>query len=111
MYRIYTEYGVKVIELSGNVQQAEVDNLEDLLQSIYDEETRNVIIDMKNVTNMCSSALGLFVSFKQIFSERKGDLKIVTESPAIHELLKVTMLDKVFDTTDGLEDALSAFQR
>lgn len=111
MYRVYTEYGVKILELSGNIQQSEADELEEVLHTLYEESANNVIIDMNSVTNICSSALGLFVSFKKIFSEQKGDLKIVTESPAIHDLLKVTMLDKVFDTTDGLEDALSAFQR
>ena len=111
MAKLYSDSGVEIIELAGNIQQEESDELESLLYSLYEQGYHNIVVDLIKVTNICSAALALLVSFKQIFTEKRGDLKVVVESQQIHDLFKVTMLDRVFDTSDALHDAVAAFQK
>lgn len=111
MAKLYSDSGVEIIELTGNIQQEETDELESLLYSLYEQGYHNIVIDLIKVTNMCSATLALLVSFKKLFSDKRGDLKVVVESPQVSELFKVTMLDRVFDTSDALPDAVAAFQK
>lgn len=99
----------RIIEFEGNIQQGEADQLEDILHRLNDEKQKNIIIDMQKVSNVCSAALGLLVAYKQLINEQGGDIKMVINSPQIYELLKVTMMDKVFDTMDNLQEAINSF--
>lgn len=105
----YTTENVIVIEMDGNFQQNDSDELEELLFSFYEDQKRNIIIDLQKADNICSTALGLLVRFKSLLNEQGGDIKMVISTPQVAELFKVTMMDTVFDTMDTLQEAVHAF--
>ena len=107
----YKKSGVEIIVLEGNIQQNEADELEDILHMYLENNLCNILIDLQKVKSLGSAALGLMVSYKKIFFEKHGDLKLVVDSPHMAELFKVTMLNKVFDISDMLQDALNSFQK
>lgn len=107
--RQYSLENISVVELSGNIQQETADELEEILHRLFDDGKKNIIVDTEHADNICSSALGLLLSFKKLLNENSGDLKIIVNSPRVFELLKVTMMDKVFDTMENIQEALSAF--
>ena len=107
--RTYSLDKIIVIEMDGNIQQGESDELEELLYSLYEDQHLKMIINLERVSNICSTALGLLVRFKSFLNERGGDLKIVMNSPRVFELFKITMLDKVFETMDNMQEAVNAF--
>jgi anti-anti-sigma factor len=100
---------IAIIEMEGNIRQVETDELEELLYSFYEARQKNIIIDLQNVNQICSTALGLLVRFKRLLNEHGGDLKMVIGNPQVVELFKVTMMDRVFETSDNLQEALNAF--
>ncbi|MDH4198748.1 MAG: STAS domain-containing protein [Spirochaetia bacterium] len=105
----YNLENITVIEIEGNIQQTESEELEEILHLFYEEKKVNIVIDMKKVSNICSSALGLMVNYKKLLNENGGDLKMVINSPQVFELFKITMMDKVFDTLDNIQEAENAF--
>ena len=109
--RIYNKMGVRVIELKGSIQQEETDSLESMIHDLYTSGQKYLVIDLKNVQNLCSSALGILVTYKKIFQEENGDIKLVMDSPTLKHLFHVTMLDNVFEMSESAGEAIANFQR
>ena len=103
--------GVHVIEPSGNIQQNETDELENELHVLFEKGEYQVVVDMRKVENLCSSALGILVSYKRSLSENNGDLKLIIDTPQLQELFNVTMLNKVFEIGELPDDVISLFQK
>ena len=108
-FKIYNAENITVVEMEGSVHQEECDELEELLYGFFENHKKNIVVDLQSVNNICSSALGLLVRFKKFLNDHGGDLKLVINTPEVFDLLKVTMMDKIFDTTDSLQEALNAF--
>ncbi|MDH4262731.1 MAG: STAS domain-containing protein [Spirochaetia bacterium] len=107
--KTYNLENIAVIEMVGNIQQTETDELEELLYTFFENQKRNIILDLQNVNQVCSTALGLLVRFKQFLNENGGELKMVFCNPQLIELFKVTMMDRIFETSDSLQEAISSF--
>ncbi|MES0488939.1 MAG: STAS domain-containing protein [Leptospirales bacterium] len=101
--------GVHVIEPVGNITQNETDELEHALHGLYEIKEYKAVVDMRKVENLCSSALGILVSYKRTLSENGGDLKLIIDTPQLQELFNVTMLNKVFDIGELPDDIISLF--
>lgn len=106
---IETNSDIHIIKPSGNIQQAETDELENAIHGFYEKEEYKIVVDLRNVDNLCSSALGILVSYKRTLSEVGGDLKIVIDSPQLQELFSVTMLNKIFDIGETPEEVITLF--
>jgi len=107
--RTYQMADVEIIELIGNIQQEDTDALEHRLYELFENGLRRIVVDMSKVSNVCSSALGILVSYKRSFTEVNGDIKVVIGTPQMKELFKVTMLNKVFDTSEQVNEAVELF--
>lgn len=101
----------EIIELYGNLQQEESDNLEEEILSLIDQGITRIIIDLTHVTNMCSSSLGMLASYQKSLKNKRGSgIRLVVVHNHLLELLKVTMLNRAFDIYDVKEDAIRTFQ-
>jgi|GEM_PF-207853 len=107
--KTYIFENLTVVELEGNIQQMESDELEELLYGMFEEDKKNIIMDLQNTTQICSTALGFLVRFKRMLNEHGGDIKMVINNPQVLELFKVTMMDRIFETFDNLQESLNAF--
>ena len=106
---VIREQGVRILELKGNIQGDQTEQLESILEDLHNKENYKVIVNMKDVKHVCSSALGLLVSYKRNFSKAHGDLKIVLVNDELLQLFEITMLDKIFEIYKTQSEAIDAF--
>ncbi|MCB1308111.1 MAG: STAS domain-containing protein [Leptospiraceae bacterium] len=99
------EHGLAEVRLSGRIQMYDTDRLEEALNELVESDHMRLIIDMTAVTYICSSALGVLIAAKRKVMKHEGEIRLVVSRGEIFELLKVTMLDKLFRVYMSLEDA------
>lgn len=67
------------------------------------------LVDMVHVDRMNSSGLGILIGGLTTVKNGGGALKLLNLKPKIKELLKITKLDRVFETYDDEEKAIASF--
>lgn len=90
--------------LSFEVIDAEVGltNLNDLKEEIIsslDSGSLNIAVDLKNVSVINSSGLGILIGCMNRVKSAKGNFKILNPTDKIENLFKITKLNLVFDIT------------
>jgi anti-sigma B factor antagonist len=70
-----------------------------------------VVLDLSGVTFVDSVGLSMLIGLRRILSARGGSLHLAACSPAVAELLELTMLTRTFTlhaTVAGAEAAIAA---
>lgn len=103
--------GVTVIELDGNVIGGpDASALNDYLHTLISEDKKQVVVDLKSVSFINSSGLGMLIGGLTTMRHSGGELKLARASKKIEHLLDVTKLLKVFDLHKNVNDAIAAFR-
>lgn len=79
------------------------------LEEFHSQGTKQVIIDLENVSVMNSSGLGMLVSGLSTLRKHGIKLVLVNIPEKVLKLLKMTHLDEVFTVMNTKEEALSSF--
>jgi len=83
--------------------------LKDKVQSLIQQGTKNIVIDLSRVAYVDSAGLGQLVQAYATTKNKGGALKLVNVTKKLKDLLVVTKLLTVFDTFDDEKAALSSF--
>ena len=75
------------------------------------ERSRQIVLDLGNVTRIDSSGLGTLVALHVSARKVGGDIKLANLGNHIKEALRITRLVTVFDIFDRTEDAIVSFNR
>ena len=102
--------GVIVVHLSGAIFFEEESRslhvrVKDLLN-----ESRQIVLDLENVTRIDSCGLGTLVALYASARKMGGDIKLANLGDYIKEALQITRLVTVFETFGNTEDAISSFK-
>ena len=103
--------GVVVVTLSGVIYFGEESTALRLLVKDLLNKSRQIVLDLKEVTHIDSSGLGTLVGLCASVRKVGGDLKLANLGSHAHELLQITKLMTVFDVFDSVEDAVASFDR
>ena len=106
--------------MAGNVAIISVDGditlnkggdvlLKDKVQSLIQQGTKNIVIDLSRVAYVDSAGLGQLVQAYATTKNKGGALKLVNVTKKLKDLLVVTKLLTVFDTYDDEKAAISSF--
>lgn len=98
------------------MDEASISKLRDTIDPIIMEKpTIPLVIDFNNVRALCSGAIGYLVALKKRIESRQGRLIICcvqdkvkgsSNDKFIYEIFKVVKLDRYFEISPGVEDAL-----
>jgi anti-sigma B factor antagonist len=103
--------GVTVIELNGNVMGGpDASALNDYLHKLIAEEKKNVVIDLKEVSFINSSGLGMLIGGLTTMRRSGGELKLAHASKKVENLLEMTKLLNVFNLHKSVNDAVASFK-
>ena len=105
----YKEKNIIIIEITENIQKIQAEELEEKLFQLYSDKKNNILLDLREITHICSSALGNLVSYKRLLKKEGGDLRLIISSEELIQLFSITMLDKVFELFDSKEEAVLSF--
>jgi len=83
-------------------------SLKSELLTVHAEGYRNLIMDMSQVKYTDSSGLSALLVGNRAFSESGGIFIISSPQEHVEKLIKISMLDKVFNVVDSHEAAAEA---
>ena len=99
-----------VLDLGGRLTLEDgSERLKDKINSLLLQGTRELFINLADVTYMDSCGLGQLVSCSTAVSHEGGSLKLFNLDGRARHLLTITKLLMVFDTYESEEDALQSF--
>jgi anti-sigma B factor antagonist len=108
--KVEEDKGVLVLLPEGEMVTGEADQqLRATLEQLCEQGDTRVVVNFSQVPYIDSSVLGQLVYGYSLLRENGGDLKILTPSPRIRDLLEVTRLVSVFEIFEDQEEAVSSW--
>lgn len=100
---VENEEGNVILRLSGRfIGGDETDALRTKLKQL---SSKNLIIDLSDVTYMNSTALGILISAQSDFITKSNQIVLVNASDSVRDLLNITQLTLVFKVLSTYEEA------
>ena len=100
---------IDLVEMSGRLVMADAPEARQRLESIIEQGSGKLIIDLSDVGFMDSSGLSVLIStFKQTRT-KDGDVVLLNPSPAVRTLFELTRMQQVFDIVDDEAAAAARF--
>lgn len=101
-----TETDIYVIEVSGMLDTYTSPTLKQEIVGLLNRGIVKVVIDLAKAGYMDTTGLGLLVGALKRFGERDGHLTVVATDDGIRRIFTVTGLDRVFDISHELSQAI-----
>jgi len=80
---------VSLMVPSGEINEAEFENIDRKFKTLVDKGDYNIIIDLSRVTHINYKVVGWFIDYQQKFKELGGDIKLVNVSPYLYDILRL----------------------
>ena len=100
---------VGVLRLSGRLGAKSVQLLKENVNSLLENKTVFIVIDLGGVDFIDSSGLGSLVSCLRKANNLKGDIRLTSLQEKIQDLVKLTRLHKVFQIFDDCETGVKSY--
>ena len=71
------------------------------------EGVNKLIVDLSEVESCDSSGLSAILVANRIISVNEGQIRLAAPSEKVHNLIRITQLDRVLPVTDTVEQALA----
>ena len=102
--------GVTILDLSGRIVLGEGSvQLRDTIKELVAKGQKHILLNLGDVNYIDSSGLGELVSAFTSVRNAGGELKLLSLTKKVHDLLQITKLYTVFDIKDDEASAVSAF--
>ncbi len=93
----------------GEIDLAVAPELRLLLQGLLEKGQTRLVMDLRAVTFIDSSGLGILVNAYKLAKQLGGNLKFANASPEVRKLFQITRTDKYLEFYDSAETAEMAF--
>ncbi len=101
---------ITIVDLGGRITLGEGSNaLRDTIRQLVDKGNKKILLNLGEVTYIDSSGIGGLVSAFNMTRSQGGELKLVNVTRKVHDLLRMTKLDTLFDIKDDEASALAGF--
>lgn len=100
---------VDLIEVSGRIDSSNASELEDTFNSFTDDGRYNLVLELSGIEYMSSAGLRAMVAALRECKKHRGDLRLASPSPRMHEVLSLAGLDTVFSIYDDATSAVGSY--
>jgi anti-sigma B factor antagonist len=103
---------VAIVKVTGDITLNKGGDvlLKDKINSLLQQGTKNVLLDLGGVSYVDSAGLGQLVHVHTTTTHNGGRLKLLNMTKRLTDLLVVTKLATVFDTYENEAEALASFK-
>jgi anti-sigma B factor antagonist len=102
---------VTVVDMSGRITLGDGSALlRKTLRDLLDQKRTRILLDLADVDYIDSSGIGELVSGYTSVTGRGGELKLLSLTKRVHDLLQITKLYTVFDVYSDEQVALRSFR-
>jgi anti-sigma B factor antagonist len=103
--------GVVILDLSGRITLGEGSvQLRDATRGLIAKGKKNILLNLAEVNYIDSSGLGELVSAFTSAKNQQGEIKLLSLTKKVHDLLQLTKLYTVFDIKDDEASAIASFK-
>lgn len=93
------------------LEETSIQQIGDEIAQLIDESLNpRILINFTDVEHLSSAALGTLITINNRLRQKDGQLRLCTIDPQIHEVFKITKLDKLFQIHETVDEATSSFQ-
>lgn len=107
MHMSYRDLGEhKVIKLKGEMDYMAVRELKDAILKLIHDNTKSIVLDLKEVYFMDSAGMGMLVSVNKEMIGNNINFGLMNVSDDVFDLLKLATVDaiiKIYNSEDELE--------
>ncbi|MFN3413919.1 MAG: STAS domain-containing protein [Thermoanaerobaculum sp.] len=104
----YSEQGVTVLELAGNVKLGEsAKQLAAEIERVFQETSGGLLLDVARIDYVDSTGIGELVGYLQKFTQAGRRMALLRPHQRLEALLKLTQLDRIFPIFWERERALA----
>jgi anti-sigma B factor antagonist len=102
---------VTILDLSGSVRMGEgAVSLRNSIRGLNEQGKKKILLNLASVKNIDSSGIGELIANYTTLSRAGGQLKLLSLTEKIRDLLVITKLLTVFDAYDNEAEALNSFK-
>ena len=102
---------VTILDMSGEVRIGEgAVSLRDSIRQLADQGKKKVLLNLAGVKYMDSTGVGELIANYTTVTRQGGQLKLLSLTERIQNLLVITKLLTVFDSYDNEAEALKSFE-
>ena len=102
---------VAILDVAGQIKLGEgASTLRDALRDLVAKNQRKILVNLGEVSYIDSSGIGELVAGYTTVTGKGGQLKLLSLTQKLQDLLTITKLLTVFDAYDTEADALSNFK-
>lgn len=85
------------LRLTGEIDAYTAPQLKESFNSLMEQDSREIIVDLEKVTYMDSTGLGVFIGALKSAKEKDKQLKLVNIHERVFRLFQITGLDEIMD--------------
>jgi anti-sigma B factor antagonist len=101
---------VTIVDINGRITLGdETGNLRDTIRKLIDQGKKKIVLNLANVDYIDSSGVGELVSSYTTVRNSGGELKLLSLTKKVQDVLYVTKLYTVFDIKDDEFTAVKSF--
>jgi anti-sigma B factor antagonist len=102
--------GIVVIDVTGKITLGEsTELLKDKVNSLVNQGHKHLVLNLAGVSYMDSAGLGVMMAAYATAKRQGGDVKLLSLTKRITDLLSITKLSTIFETFDSETDAVASF--
>jgi anti-sigma B factor antagonist len=102
--------GVTILDVTGQVTLNDgADQIRDKVKAVLQDGRRQVLINLAQVSYVDSAGLGELVQAYSTVKKQQGQLKLLSPTKRLKDLLVITKLATVFDSYDDESAALASY--
>jgi anti-sigma B factor antagonist len=103
--------GIVALYLQGKLMGGpDADTFRSTIYDLIERGKNRVVIDLKGVSWVNSTGVGILISGYTTLRKKGGDMKLVHVSEKIQSILYVTKLNLIFDCFDSEDEAIESFE-
>jgi anti-sigma B factor antagonist len=96
--------GHKIVILNGEMDYFSSKDIKDAIFTLIHENTKSIILDLKDVTFIDSAGMGLLINLNREMSNNNGKIALLNLSKDIFSLIKLATLDTIIPIYTNEED-------
>ncbi len=101
---------IAVLSLDGYVDSATSLNMDEAIDSILQQRTYHVVVDLTKVSYISSAGWGVFISKIKDIRENRGGLKIAGMRPDVRDVFDLLGFGHIIEAHDSVPEAVAAFE-
>ena len=101
---------ITVLTLSGELTSDQADSFRRACRERFSNGVRDILIDVQHLNHIDSIGLELLLWLKDEASTFGGQLRLINPDDMLSEVLRVTRLDRRFDTHETIEAAAKSLR-